>query len=237
MATLARVETHAAAWTSKGERTRALILDTALRLFRERGYAETTMRVIADAAGISLGSSYYYFPSKEHLVQAFYDRTHQEHLAACEPILAASRDLRTRLLGVMHAKLDTAAPYHHLSGVLFATAADPRSPLNPFSEPSRPTREEATQLFAEVVRGSDARISRSLGEELPRLLWTYHMGVILFWIYDFSPGHRRTHRLVDDSVDLIVRAIGLSGLPLLRPMRTRALRLVHDLLENGAPEA
>src|SRR5919197_2117334 len=73
--------------TPKGEQTRALILRTALDMFRERGYEETTMRAIAARAGVALGNAYYYFRSKEHLVQAFYARTHEEHLAACRPIL------------------------------------------------------------------------------------------------------------------------------------------------------
>src|SRR5438132_12947660 len=78
--------------TPKGEQTRALILETALDLFRERGYEETTMRAIAEQAGVALGNAYYYFRSKEHLIQAFYARSHQEHLAAAQPIREPERD-------------------------------------------------------------------------------------------------------------------------------------------------
>ena len=53
---------------ARGEQTRQLILETALRLFRERGYAETTMRAIAKEAGVAVGNAYYYFDSKEHLI-------------------------------------------------------------------------------------------------------------------------------------------------------------------------
>ena len=42
----------------------------------------------------------------------------------------------------MRAKLETIEPYHRFSGILFKTAADPESPLNPFGEESRPVREE-----------------------------------------------------------------------------------------------
>ena len=111
----------------KGEQTRAHILETALGLFRERGYEETTMRAIAEAAGVAVGNAYYYFKSKEHLIQAFYERTHHEHLAASRELLARERGLRERLLGVMRAKLDTIMPYHQFAGVLFKTAADPRA--------------------------------------------------------------------------------------------------------------
>src|SRR5919201_4564851 len=169
------------------------------------------MRAIAERAGVSLGNAYYYFRSKEHLIQAFYARTHEEHVAAWAPLLARERALESRLRGVMHAKLDTIEPYHRFAGVLFRTAADPASPLHPLSDESAPVREEATALFRETVEGSAARIPDDLRAELPRLLWLYHMGVILFWIHDTSPGRARSRRLVDQSVTLIVKLVALAG--------------------------
>lgn len=49
-----------------------LILDTAARLFREKGYAVTSMRDIAAPVGMLPGSLYYHFPSKEDLLVAVY---------------------------------------------------------------------------------------------------------------------------------------------------------------------
>src|SRR5438067_13611060 len=60
--------------TPKGQRTRALILDSALALFAEKGYAATTMRDIAGRAGCSLGLAYRYYARKEDLILAFYER-------------------------------------------------------------------------------------------------------------------------------------------------------------------
>jgi AcrR family transcriptional regulator len=216
--------------TRKGEQTRAQILDTALELFRERGYEETTMRAIAEAAGLSVGNAYYYFRAKEHLVQAFYERTHEEHLEASREILETERDFAARLLGVMRKKIDTAMPYHRLSGGLFRTAADPRNTLNPFSEESRPLREKSTAFFAEVLEGSNLKVgNRELRAELPNLLWLYHMGIVLFWIHDGSPGCVRTYRLIDRTVTLVVRLITLARNPLLRPLTRTVLGLMADL--------
>src|SRR3954470_22268046 len=203
----------------KGERTRAQILEAALDLFRERGYEETTMRAIAERAGVALGNAYYYFRSKEHLIQAFYARSHQEHLAAALPILERERDLTARLHGVLRTKIETAEPYHRFSGILFKTAADPQSPLSPFSPDSNPVRQEATALLAEVLRGSNVKVPKDLQAELPNLLWLYMMGIVLFWIHDHSPGRARTYTLVDHTVDLVARTIGLSSVSLLRPLR------------------
>lgn len=48
-------------------RTRAAIADTALALFLDRGYEETTMEDVAAAAQVGLSTLYRYFPSKELL--------------------------------------------------------------------------------------------------------------------------------------------------------------------------
>lgn len=215
--------------TTKGEQTRARILQTALDLFREQGYEATTMRAIAERANVALGSAYYYFRSKEQLIQAFYHRTHIEHLEVCQPILATERRLRERLRGVMLAKIQTIEPYHEFAGLLFKTAADPRSPLNPFSADSATVRDESIALFADVVRGSNARVPPDLQAELPELLWLYHMEIILFWIHDRSPNRARTYRLTNHSVDLIARLIPLASLPLLHPIRRHMLRLLADI--------
>ena len=76
---------------SKGERTKQRIVAAALELFREQGYEATTMRMVADAAEVSLGNAYYYFASKELLLQAFYREVHEAHLAAAAPVLRRER--------------------------------------------------------------------------------------------------------------------------------------------------
>jgi len=217
--------------TQRGEQTRAAILGAALELFRERGYEDTTMRAIAERAGVALGNAYYYFRSKEHLIQAFYGRTHDEHLAACASALDSEHDLKARLLEVMRAKVATIEPYHQFAGVLFKTAADPQSPLNPFSPESDPVRQESIALFKEVIAGASVKVPKDLKAELPYLLWLYHMGLILFWIHDSSPGRARTYRMLDRTVDLVVKLIRLASNPVMRPLRKATLRMMSELRE------
>jgi AcrR family transcriptional regulator len=223
--------------TAKGEQTKVLILNSALELLRERGYEATTMRAIAEKAGVSLGNAYHYFGSKEHLIQAFYHRTHEEHVAAVLPALEKETSLQTRLLSVLRLKITTLEPYHEFAGVLFKTAADPHSPLNPFAHDSAPTRRDSIKLFEDLVAGAKARIPGDLRAELPYLLWLYHMGIILFWIHDSSPKRARTLWLIDQTVDLLDKLISLASNPLMRPVRKRALKLVTELRGLGLSEA
>jgi AcrR family transcriptional regulator len=215
--------------TEKGDQTRAAILEAALAILQERGYEQTTMRAVAERAGVALGNAYYYFHSKEHLIQVFYQRLHDEHVAKSQPLLDKERTLKARLLGVMRLKIETLTPYHQFAGVLFKTAADPESPLNPFAEESDPIREASMRLFEQVVEGSKARIPNDLRAELPYLIWVYHVGVILFWIHDPSPKQRRTYRLIDHTVEMLDQMISLASNPLMRPLRKRALKLIDEI--------
>ena len=52
------------------EQRRAEILDAALRLFSSKGFHDTTMEEVANAAGVAKGTIYLYFQSKEHLLLA-----------------------------------------------------------------------------------------------------------------------------------------------------------------------
>ena len=217
----------------KGERTKERIVAAALELFRERGYEATTMRMVAEAAGVSLGNAYYYFASKDQLLQAFYREVHEAHVAAARPALAGQRTLRDRLLAVMRCKLDVIEPYHRFAALMFRTAADPASPLNPFHPAGAAVAREGEELFAEAIAGSTARLPKDLAAELPRLLWTYSMGVVLYWIHDRSPARANTVRLVERTVELIATAIKLAANPLLRPFQRQVLALVRDLRLDG----
>jgi AcrR family transcriptional regulator len=221
--------------TVKGEQTKALILSTALEMLHERGYEATTMRAIAEKAGVSLGNAYHYFGSKDHLIQAFYHRIHEDHLQASLPALQKESSLKARLLSVMRLKIKTMEPYHEFAGVLFQTAADPHSPLNPFAHASAPVRRDSIKLFEQLVEQTKARIPGDLRAELPYLLWLYHMGVVLFWIHDSSRKRARTYRLIDQTVDLLDKLISLASNPLMRPVRKKALRLVIELREDLTP--
>jgi AcrR family transcriptional regulator len=230
--TLGGVPAPPAPRSTRGEQTRTHILGTALRLFRDEGYEATTMRAVAAAAGVSVGNAYYYFESKDHLIQAYYDEIGKAHRAVALPRLSGSRSLAERLRIALVSHLEVSEPYHAFAGSFFKVAADPRSPLSPFSAESAPARQEAIRFFGTVVDGSSARIPAALRAELPRLLWLLHMGVILYWVHDRSAGAARTRELVDRAVPLVVKLVGLARLPGVRGALDDALSLIHALMPD-----
>ena len=215
--------------TSKAEQTRRTIVDAAMRLFNRDGYGRTTMRAIASEAGVSLGNAYYYFGSKEHLIQGFYDQLQAEHAAAAAEVLERETGFAPRLLGVLQAWLDVAEPHHAFGGTFFRNAADPSSPLSPFSPESAPARDASIALFARLVDGSDAKPLAVLKGELPELLWLLQMGVVLFWVYDDSPGQQRSRELVARVVPMVDRLVKLSRLPVVRGLVDDVVGLMRAL--------
>ncbi len=77
-----------------------LILSTATREFAQNGYERTNINVIAEKAGISVGSLYRYFTSKEDLFlmtvhegSAFLSRTLEPIIASKQPMLETMRSI------------------------------------------------------------------------------------------------------------------------------------------------
>ncbi|MEW2509865.1 TetR family transcriptional regulator [Streptomyces sp. NPDC046870] len=216
--------------SSKSEQTRALILETAMRLFQERGYDKTTMRAIAKEAGVSVGNAYYYFEGKEHLIQGFYDRIAAEHQAVVREVLDRETDLEARLAGVLTAWLDIARPYHEFAVQFFKNAADPDSPLSPFSPESEHAREQAVSVHREVLAGSRSKVAPELRDVLPELMWLAQMGLVLYWIFDRTEGRERSYRLARRGARLTARGVSLARFRVLRPLVLEIHELFTDFL-------
>jgi AcrR family transcriptional regulator len=210
----------------KSEATRARILETALATFRERGFEKSTMREIATVAGVAVGATYYYFDSKDAIVMAFYQRAQQEMAPSLDAILSEAKTLEARLRGLITHKFKYFYPDRALLGALSAHV-DPTHALSPFSQETAAIREQDTAFFERAVEDSKVKLPSNVSPFLPRLLWLYQMGLLLFWVYDHSPRQARTQILLDKTLKMMLITIRLAGLPFLRPIH----RLTGELLE------
>jgi AcrR family transcriptional regulator len=217
----------------KSEVTRARILDAALDLFRRHGFEETTMRGIAAAAGLSLGSAYYYFQSKEDLVMAFYERAIDAMTPRMEAALSGANHFEEKVEALMAVKFEYFQPNRTFLGALLRHSADPQNRLSPFSKATKHIRERDQAYFARMIDESrDVRVPAELAPHLPKLLWLYQMGLILYWIYDRSPCQRQTRMLRKKSLALLVSGLKMAGFPLLKPLRSKIVDLIV-LAEGG----
>jgi AcrR family transcriptional regulator len=212
--------------TAKGEDTRERIYRTALTLFRERGFDATTMRDIAAAAGMSLGAAYHYFPGKDAIVLAYYDRVSLEHARQVAEQASSPRKLTDRLSIAFQSKLEILRDDRPLMGALLRFAGDPRHPLSFFGAATREHRLQSMAVFAAAL--SDEHLPDDLARLAPVALWALHMGLLLYFLHDESPGHRRTTALTNGAIGLIVAALKVARLPVLRPIRRRVIALLDE---------
>jgi len=95
-----------------------------------------------------------------------------------------------------------------------------------------PLHEGDLQFFAAALEGSNIVMPKDLAPYLPKLLWLYQMGLILFWISDRSPDQVRTRQLREKSLALLGTALKLAAFPLLRPLRKKIVELLMTIEGN-----
>jgi AcrR family transcriptional regulator len=213
--------------TPKAEETGLRILDSALELFRQEGFDTATMRDIAARAGVATGAAYYYYPSKDAIVMAFYERSCEEMQPRIEAALAGVSGLEKRLRELILVKLAYFAPNRGVLRALLRNGADPKYPLSPFSPQTKPIRDIDLAWFRRILTDCGTRIPKDLDPHLPRVLWFFQMGVIFFWVIDESPAQARTGRLLELATKSVAFLIKASALPLMRPLRKAALEMIE----------
>lgn len=212
----------------KSAETRAKILEAALELFREKGFAETSMREVANRAKVATGLAYYYFASKDVIVHDFYQKA-KDDLAPLLDAAQKGKKLETRLAALITVKFQYFEPNRKFLGALMGHAADPANPLSPFAPESKEVREQDLAQFVRALEETETTVPADMAAHLPKILWLYQMGLILFWIYDRSEGQARTMKLLDASVRMVGVLIRLGSLPLMKPARKTVLELVAIL--------
>jgi AcrR family transcriptional regulator len=190
---------------ARGEATRAKIFAAALALFRKRGFAATTMREIAEDAGVALGAAYYYFPSKDAIVLAYYDETQRLTAQRMTETFAETTDVRERLGVAFHARLDVLARDRKLLSAIFHSIADPSTDISIFGKKTKRVRDDSIRLFEMAIEPAPAfaALDDAAKRVLVLSLWSLHMGVLLYFVHDRSKKQEKTHRLVDQALDMV----------------------------------
>jgi len=88
------------------EEKKRLIMETALSLFAEKGYHETSIQEIAERIGIAKGSVYSFFRSKEEILFTIFDHYHQMMYELARDTLADNLPARQKLNKLIHISLE-----------------------------------------------------------------------------------------------------------------------------------
>jgi AcrR family transcriptional regulator len=215
--------------TPKAEATKARIREAAMASFIERGYPDTTIRLIAKEAGVSVGNAYYYFPSKEHLVQELYEQVQHDHARVARPRLDGITGLTERLRVFFETGLATIGSYRRVAPGFLSAMVSPDSPINPLSAESSPARELTVGLLRETVHGATHRLPADIAERLPDALFPAYLALILRWTYDESPEQVKTTRLLDTGLKLFAVALPFLRMPGVRGVTRDLLDQIADV--------
>lgn len=139
--------------------TQEAILGVAVDLFADRGYAATTVRDIAEAAGIHSGSLYHHIDSKESIVDAILSRFIARSLAAYEAVIAEGKGPKETFEGLVRTSLGSmvggrAAILVYQNEARFL-AAQPRFAY--LAEAQRKSEEIWTTVLEEGVKSGEFR--------------------------------------------------------------------------------
>jgi AcrR family transcriptional regulator len=92
----------------KKDAKRAAMMQAALRVFAEKGYHAATIRDIVDAAGVAVGTFYFYFPDKETLFIYLYEETAEFLLQAVGQAVAGKATLERQIAAGIEAFVNIA---------------------------------------------------------------------------------------------------------------------------------
>jgi AcrR family transcriptional regulator len=207
----------------KGAATREQVQRAALALFRRRGFERTTMRDVAEHAGLSLGAAYHYFRSKDAIVLSYYEWTQAEHERLAAAATPADATFRARLLALFETKLALLGKDRKLLAALFTSLGNASHPLSLFGKRNAKLRARSIRQFTDVLPA--ALLERELRVLVGQGLWLAHLALLLSFIHDRSPKQARTRELTVTLVELAVAIVPLLSLPIALPLRQRLLGL------------
>ena len=184
------------------ERTRLRILDSARKLFADKGFEASTTRAIAAAAGIAAGTLFNYFRGKEELGLALLSRAVDAAEGEFRASLLGGESLEEQLFLLVAIQLRHLQPARAWLGEVLEAGL---SPLRADADADQGFRgrhlELVDRLLAEHVPSDrDAWLDR-------HLYWTLYLGVLSFWARDDSDQQEASLAFLDRSTRLFCHAL------------------------------
>jgi len=187
---------------------RLKIINTAVELFSENGFENTSMKQIAREAGIGDATIYKYFANKDKLIYGYYGlmatETAQQFLA--EDDLSAY-SLQEKLQLLIDIYLNNFLPNREF--VCESINMIMQSPSILFKDVA-PVREEFVDLIRDLFNDAEqaGEIAQSpFTDATAKLANDYLLAVLLYWVNDDSEEFSNTTQMVDMSLDLGVEIL------------------------------
>jgi AcrR family transcriptional regulator len=217
--------------SAQGEAASRKLFDAAVKLIRQRGYEATTLRDVAERAGVSVGLLYRYYPSKRAIVLALYEQLSAEYAVQAAGMPAGK--WRTRFIFALETSLAVLRP-HRNTMQAFVPVMLGGTDEGLFAQSTAFSRLRVQKVFQDAVVDATDAPPRKLGEPLGRLLYLIHLGVIMWWLLDKTAEQRATTALVALLRQVLPSAAVTLRLPPIRGFVQSADELFREALFTDA---
>ena len=180
------------------------LLNTALELFREGGYANTELSQIAEVADCSLDELYRRFPHKKAFIMGLYERFSQELQIYVADAPAGTVTDRFQFL--IRKLLATLEPHRPILQQLLPAMLDPENRLGVLGPATNRIREEVQGVYTLLVLGAQDSPADDKTDALVQLLYFAHLGLVFLFLQDQSNDPQFMENSLALTADLI--AIG-----------------------------
>lgn len=183
--------------------TQRLLLDSAVTLFSQKGYAETTLQEIAEGAGLTKGALYHHFSGKEDLLRRLHDEMIEHGIAESRAVLDAELPPEQALCALIRAHVRMVETHR---GAIRVFLRERRAFGSENWETIRRQRDAIEQAFVGVVEAGQA--AGCFRDDSPARLVAYGILGMINWA---SEWYRPS---ADDAGEIgdVFCSIALSGL-------------------------
>ena len=191
---------------TKSEISQKRVLDSAAKIFRDNGYAGTTMRAIAEDADLKAGSIYYHYKSKDELISAMLDLGMSSVIVAVRQALSLLPQEAST-----HERIRTAV-FAHLSAImefgdytLAARRVFGQVPENLRVKNMR-LRDQYAAMWQEILVGAKAKgeLRPSANITLSRL---FILGALNWTVEWYKPGGRTIEEVAYEFATIILEGL------------------------------
>jgi AcrR family transcriptional regulator len=189
------------------------IVEATGQVFERGGYRRTTAAKVAERAGVSVGSLYQYFPDKEAMIAAFFDRRLAEDIELMQAVAAraveASGDTHPASpVALLRIAVEEMVALYRKDRALYVGVAE----ILPMAEQTPEVREglERAVAMTLVHLRMHPELARGRDPELLSLLFVHSLRACLFKIIELAPDKLDDPHLTEM---LTGAALGLLGLP------------------------
>lgn len=191
---------------ARSKATVEAIVEATGQVFERGGYRRTTTTEVAARAGVSVGSLYQYFPDKETLIRAFFERRLAEDIELMEAIAARSQGASP--IALLRIVVEEMVALYRRDRALYVSVAE----ILPMAEQTPEVRgglERAVAMTVALLR-AHPELSGGRDPELLGLLFVHSLRGALFKVVELAP-----ERLDDPQLSAMLTgaALGLVGLP------------------------